>query len=308
MQDRKIILMIIQAVLHQVPNMHKSWLRRLIKSIRRLWIWTRPFLRYFLFGIAAFGILLAVPSLEEWLKTKSSLISGALESLEGSAIAGQIEGISIIIAMVLVFTESRKRSHYEAHQVVDSAKGSGTSFARIQALEDLARDGQDIRCLEIEEGANLQGINLTAAKLHKAQLRAVVLTNARLWEANLQEADLTNAHLENANLIGANLIDAVLEGAWLTKARLRGTNLQGADLSHSHLAGADLRGANLQRAIFQGADLAGTKFAGADLKGSSFLGVTFVDANEIRMARDWQDPSIHYSDELKRLLGIRSSP
>jgi uncharacterized protein YjbI with pentapeptide repeats len=288
-----------------MSKMPKSPSRRRIKALRRLWIWGRPFLKYLAFGFFAFIILLIISGTEAWLKEQSQLVRNTLDGLEGSAIAGQIEGISIIIAVFIVFIESRKRSHYEAHQVVDSAKGSRTSFARIQALEDLARDGQSLRGLDVEPEANLQEINLTAADLRSAQFKEADLTKAKLWEANLERADLTGAELQEADLTGANLSDAVLQGAVLVGAILFEATLKGTNLSNSHLGGADLRGADLTLTNFQGAHLGGTRFAGADLKGANFDGVTIANIDEIKLAQNWQDPSTRYSETLSKRLGLR---
>ncbi len=296
---------------------HRS--RKAIKTVRRVWLWIAPFLKYLAFAGFAFAFLLAIPPLEAWLEEQSPFLKGALgkpenaaeaespsssTNLDESTLAGQIEGVSIVIAMILFFNESRKRSHYEAQQVIDAAKGGGKSYARIRALEDLAREAQSLRGLEVEPEADLQEINLSAADLRNAKLVGANLAKARLWEANLQEANLSKATLEGANCIGANLIDADLPEANLEMAKLRDANLQGADLSHANLQGADLRGANLQRVIFQGADLAGTQFANADLKGANFLHVTFVDVKEIRLAQNWEDPSTRYSAELLKLFEL----
>ena len=58
--------------------------------------------------------------------------------------------------------------------------------------------------------------------------------------ANLSDADLSGANLSDADLSGANLSDANLRGADLSDA-----NLSDADLSGANLSGADLRRANL---------------------------------------------------------------
>lgn len=280
-------------------------LRRIIKGIRRFWIWISPFLKYVFFAILAFITLLTVPSLETWLKVQSPYMGRKISDLENSVLAGQIEGISIIVATIAFLYESRKHSNYQAQQVIDSAR-SGTSYARIQALEELSRASQSLRGLEVESSANLQGINLTAADLRNAILIDTNLSEARLWEANLQEVNLSGSNLTKANLVGANLLDAVLESSTLTWAKLRDANMQGVNLSFANLKGADLRGANLQQAVFQGAELEGTKFAGADLKGANFQNVDFIDLEEIQLAHNWQDESTRYSEAFSVKLNLRS--
>ncbi|MFI5631894.1 pentapeptide repeat-containing protein [Streptomyces sp. NPDC051664] len=91
--------------------------------------------------------------------------------------------------------------------------------------------------------------------LGRSELRGIQLSGARLVKANLFGADLR----------AANLADAWLEGAMLIDADLRDASLDGADLRGAYLHSADLQGARLRFAKFKGATLDGTRLDGADL-------------------------------------------
>jgi hypothetical protein len=130
-------------------------------------------------------------------------------------ITHDIQSSGVIAALALYFTEipdRRKRKHYEAWQVIDAAAAAKvfTSYARKQALEDLAKDGVSLARIDVSD-ADLSGADLSGANL---------------VEANLSGADLSGANLVEANLSGADL---------------SGANLSGADLGWANLSGADLR-------------------------------------------------------------------
>ena len=100
-------------------------------------------------------------------------------------------------------------------------------------------------------GADLAGVDLTAASLYRAVLSGADLRDAILTRADLEGADLSGAYLRDANLRGADL---------------RRANLAGADLT-----GADLTGAFLVNALLYGADLTNVRISGAELRGAAFL-------------------------------------
>ncbi|WP_228052033.1 pentapeptide repeat-containing protein [Sphaerospermopsis aphanizomenoides] len=116
--------------------------------------------------------------------------------------------------------------------------------------------------------ANLQGSDLSDAKLIGAILRCAELQNTNLSGADLSDSDLCSGHLENSNLR-----DAVLRGAILKFAKLQNTNLSGADLS-----GSDLHGGYLENANFSGAKLRGTNLKGVKLENTDFSGADLTDA------------------------------
>lgn len=120
---------------------------------------------------------------------------------------------------------ARKAANYQAWQVVNSAQGKGGSGGRIDALEDLNRNGISLAGVRLD-GAWLENIRLVGAQLRNASLREANLHGGDLHDANLESADLTDA-----TLIGADLRDAHLKAAILTGAHLATADLRGADLT-----------------------------------------------------------------------------
>jgi hypothetical protein len=180
--------------------------------------------------------------------------------------------LSLIIGVIFYFMEAptrRKQAQYDAWRVITSNEGRAGSGGRIQALQDLNKDGVELAGVDLRK-AFLRGINLS-----KANLGGADLGGADLGGANLIEADLGGANLNKANLGGADLGGADLGGANLIEADLGGANLVGADLSK-----ADLGGANLRRADLGGADLSKAGLGGADLSEVKGLTQAEVDSAE----------------------------
>jgi pentapeptide repeat protein len=117
-----------------------------------------------------------------------------------------------------------KAANYHAWTVVNSAQGKGGSGGRIDALQDLNRNGVSLAGVRLD-GAWLEGIDLRGAKLSRAGLREANLRGAILQGANLEGADLTNVNLTGADLQGAFLKGADLSGAELGTADLRVADL-----------------------------------------------------------------------------------
>jgi uncharacterized protein YjbI with pentapeptide repeats len=89
-------------------------------------------------------------------------------------------------------------------------------------------------------GADLTGVDLTAANLQGADLQ----------KANLRSADLSMANLRNANLVEADLRDTNLLGTEFSGANLMGANLYGAQgLWAGRLGGTNLFDATLPEAV-----------------------------------------------------------
>ncbi len=124
---------------------------------------------------------------------------------------------------------ARKAANYQAWQVVNTAQGKGGSGGRVDALQDLVRNGVSLAGVRLDD-AWLEGVRLKGANLTLASLRNAILRGAGLRGANLQRADLTGA-----DLTGADLRGAILKGAEIAGATLAAAELGGADLS-------DLRG------------------------------------------------------------------
>lgn len=215
-----------------------------------------------------------------------------------------IESFSILVVASLYLIESRdrrKRRHYEAWQVVDNAASANvpTSYARLQALQDLNEDGVSLRGLDVP-GADLEGIRLPGADLREATLSETDLRKTHLVKANLQHATLTKAdcreaNLQDADLHGTRAAEARFSGAHLQKANLQAANLAGADLTEANLAGADLSRANLAATDFTGADLRGANLFGARViegsfkkaifRGAQLAGATMPDGTVVAAAR-----------------------
>jgi len=117
------------------------------------------------------------------------------------------------------------------------------------------------------QGADLSGARLTETQLPYANLRGANLsgvagvitdfTGADLREANLSRANLTMAKMGGAIMAGANMEEATLVSTRMPGANLRGANLRSADLTGADLRGADLTGADLYRACLYETDFAG---------------------------------------------------
>ncbi len=128
----------------------------------------------------------------------------------------------------------RKAKHYQAWQVINVAQGKTGSGGRIDALQDLNRDGVSLALIDISN-ATLTGINLK-----NAILRGANLSNADLPFSNLSGADLQKTNLSETDLSGANLSRANLSGSNLRNSNLNGSNLTGANLDRTDLSGANL--------------------------------------------------------------------
>ena len=96
-----------------------------------------------------------------------------------------------------------------------------------------------------KSGADLEGGDLSAARLV-----GVVMPGARLKGVRLVDSDLSYANLQGADLRGADLSGARLVGINLRNSDLTGSRLQGTNLLY-----ADLRGARIEDGIFRDAEL-----------------------------------------------------
>jgi len=166
----------------------------------------------------------------------------------------------VVIAVVFYFAESGdriKQKHYQAWQVINTAQGKGGSGGRIEALQELNKDGVPLVGVDLS-GAFLQGIHLDHAHLVRSNFSAADMRNSDLAFVDLSDSDLTGANLRQSSLRNANL-----ENAELDAADLWGADLAGADLSGATLNQADLRNANLANIKWRGTDLEGANIFGA---------------------------------------------
>jgi hypothetical protein len=167
----------------------------------------------------------------------------------------------VLVAVIFYFAESGDRSkqkHYQAWQVVNSAEGKGGNGGRIEALEELNRDG-----------VSLVGVNLASAFL-----MGVRLPKAKLARANFDGADARNAAMPGANVRDASLRSANFRGARLEGASFAGSVLNEADFVGAELKNADFTGANLENTDLRNAEMEGVKWGSLQsVKGANVLGV-----------------------------------
>ena len=152
--------------------------------------------------------------------------------------------LSILVAVIFYFREAPdrlKQKHYQAWQVINTAQHMGGSGGRIDALEELNKDG-----------VPLVGVNLSSAFL-----RGVRLPNAKLGRANFAEADV-----RNSNLADSDLSYASLRGANFRRSDLSSVNFEEADLSEGDFCGARFKGSNLNGAMLDGAELGNADLSG----------------------------------------------
>ena len=184
--------------------------------------------------------------------------------------------LSLIVGVILYFMEAptrRKQAQYDAWRVITSNEGKTGSGGRIQALQDLNKDGVD----------------LSGVDLHKAFLRGISLQQAHLSEADLSKANLGGAHLSEADLSKANLGAAFFSGANLSKADLSEADLGGANLSGAHLSEADLSEAYLGWANLSGANLSEADLSEADLSKANLSGAIGLTQVQVDSAKGSED-------------------
>jgi len=153
-----------------------------------------------------------------------------------------LEGFSVLIAVIFYFSESGdrlKQKHYQAWQVINTAQGKGGSGGRIEALQELNRDGVPL------VGVDVSGAFLQNAHLEKARLLRSNFSAADVRDANFNFADFSDADLRTGNFRGSHLRGASFQRADLQDADLTGADLTGADLSGATLTNADLSNTSL---------------------------------------------------------------
>ncbi len=227
----------------------------------------------------------------EW---KCELLSELLEGWAFLDILGHVGRLTIIFAIFFYFYESgsrRKAKHYQAWQVINTAQGKSGSGGRMDALQDLNRDGISLVGIDIS-GAFLPELNLENAKLERANISGADLYDANLAGAKLLIANLSEAELERANLSGtdfydANLVRADLSGANLAGAELIKANLSGVRFYDANLSGAKILNANLTGAKLYYTNLVGANLSEAELAGAEFIGADLRKAN-LHDVKNWQ--------------------
>jgi uncharacterized protein YjbI with pentapeptide repeats len=194
-----------------------------------------------------------------------------------------------LLAVIFYFAESdlrTKQRHYQAWQVINTAQGKGGSGGRIEALEDLNRDGVPLVGVDVG-GAFLQRIDLDGANLDRANFNSADVREGRFVAAELEFANLTSANFRHSTFRNADL---------------RNATLQDADLQAVNLNGADLTGADLSKADLRYSDLHDTKWSQiADLKLANIFGVKNASADFNRWAIQKGAVSIETDEEWSKL-------
>ena len=156
---------------------------------------------------------------------------------------------SILIAVIFYFYESpdrMKQKHYQAWQVINTAQGKGGSGGRIEALQELNRDGVSLVGVNVA-GAFLQGINMPRGHLLRSDFSAADVRNSNFQGADFSDATLTSANFRNSRLRQASFMRAQLDDADFFGADLSGADLAGAALNNADLRNCDLNGIRWQR-------------------------------------------------------------
>src|SRR5215831_2737687 len=149
-------------------------------------------------GQAKHGWLIPFFALEWGWRWLAYLLSGwaFLEVLE------YFGTLSLLVAAVSYFGESKdrmKQKHYQAWQVINTAQGKGGSGGRIDALEELLRDGVSLIGVDLSN-AFLAGIDLRGAELTRSSFHSADVRDSDFRQADLTDADLGWANLRNSNL------------------------------------------------------------------------------------------------------------
>ena len=140
-------------------------------------------------------------------------------------------------------------------------------------------------------GVNVSGVWLIKANLSSAlmpladrwSLEEVMNTRTRtdLSGADLSGVILMDANLHRTDFSNSNLEHSFLSDSDLSNARLTDSNLYGAFLDGANLSGADLTYVDLSGADFRNANLSGTEFS-FDNGGRSTKGLTQSQLDEAR--------------------------
>jgi hypothetical protein len=127
--------------------------------------------------------------------------------------------------------------------------------------------------------ANLQGCDLSNAKLSGLVLTDADMAGVNLTNANLNGTNLAVVDLQNAILTGTNLSQAFFNQTVLTGDNLSGANLHAADFNETDMSGLDVSGADLSGSILISGNLYGTNLTNANLTGASVGYSTLINAN-----------------------------
>jgi len=149
----------------------------------------------------------------------------------------------------------------------------------LTVLRKLDKERKGILLRFLHESDLISGKARNVVALHEADLNGADLSFAKLEGTNLSKADLHGADMVSAKLSGANLSEAILSGADLTAIDLVKANLVHAYLSDTILNWADLTDANLDGAVLRRAKLRKADLTSANLSGADLIGTDLSKAN-----------------------------
>lgn len=258
------------------------------------------------------GIWQDFPAWVAWFKLMDKRHLGALASKGGlllvkwGAIISTLGSVSwASFQYVRTSPIRQQQANNQAWQIIHLAKETEANGGRINALENLVKNGVDLSLLSIPK-ANLasfdrdrkdyKGINLREAQLWRANLAESTLTKAQLEKAILRYANLKGANLEQANLAEADLRNTYLTGANLEGANLTNANLTRANFAHVNLKDANLTNANLTASYFKGQDLTGVNLKDANLRAAD---LTNANLTEVKQLNEADLNGTKYNDKTK---------
>lgn len=228
-----------------------------------------------------------------------ALLNGAVLAearMQGSKMLGaEFRGASLRFAN-LQRLDPRLIKDEDVTSVYDDCIDNLPAWVERRILDDAkANDGRtnvaqaDLELVDLRL-ANLQGADLTRARLRGADLHLSQMQGVELTKADLQGADISYASLQ-----GSDLSNAQLDGALLVETKLNGAVMRAARLWAAHLDRAQLSGADFRFARLEGATL-----DGATLKAADFRCTRLPDATQVQQ----KAPNLELTD----LHGARQEP
>lgn len=128
-------------------------------------------------------------------------------------------------------------------------------------------------------GVDLRRANLSDANLRRSDLRSADLRRVNFRRADLSDANFNNANMTNADFRRADLSDAVFNSANLNRANLSDVNLRRANLSNAYLSDADMSRAKLSDVDLSQVDLSRVNFSRADMSRARLSDANLTGAN-----------------------------
>jgi uncharacterized protein YjbI with pentapeptide repeats len=227
--------------------------------------------------------------------------------------------ISLALTLFKYFQEAPKRQqqdHYQAWEIINSANGQKASGGRIEALEELNKDGVKLWKLVVDE-ADLSGIKLVEGQLANTSFKNATLgctvvekkeKCSTMRNANLYKAQFQNAHLSKIDFRETTLIDANLQKAYLEQATFQNASLYKANLEEAKIKGANFQGADLENTKFKDAIICDDVFDQATSSRkyicANFIGAKNLTPEQVKSAKNWEKAC--YDPELRIKLGLPS--